>query len=635
MHLVLTFLVSFIFAVLSETALPSLIFASSEPMVTFDKEFAPVGFLDAAALEPGMKGYGKTVFSGKNIEKFNIEVIGVLKNWAAKTDMILIKMSGASLAKTGIIAGMSGSPVYIDDKMIGAVSYGWTFSKDAIAGVTPIKDMLRVLHNIDTEHLESRVVSNASRGNLRWDESSDPGLLTPDAVWESPWELQDTKVKTALASVSSAGMIQDLQMVRLVPIKTPLLVSGFDSRIIDRMGKELGKYGLLPVQSGGGCSDSSGSIDDLQPGAAVAAVLIRGDLNAASIGTLTYREGDNIVAFGHPFLHAGITDLPMSLAHVYTIIANQSTSFKVAAATDVIGRISQDRKPGIAGTIGAYARMIPCEVVVKGVQSARYNFEIVNDKILSPSLANWAMESALLATEKQAGPKMVRLRFTVHLEGRHEPIEIENTYYDVSAQWHPIYAITSHISTLLNNPFQKEVKINKISLNAYVSDTRQTAYIENVKVSKRIVKPGETIQVNVTLRPYDSRTVQKTVSFQVPKDAVPGSIISLTACDSKYSQSLKKLRAPGIFKPKNFDQLIDLIETTENSTNLIVRLRMSKRGITYQGQRFPSLPSSLLSIMASSNQSGVGILRDEVVLRIETDWVLSGIQSLPLIVENG
>jgi hypothetical protein len=401
------------------------------------------------------------------------------------------------------------------------------------------------------------------------------------------------------------------------------------------MGSELEKYGLLPMQGGGGSSALSGSIDDLQPGAAVAAVLIRGDLNAASIGTLTYREGNNIVAFGHPFFHIGTTELPMSLAHVYTIIANQSTSFKVAAATNVVGMISQDRKPGIAGTVGEYARMIPCEVEVEGVQSARYEFEIVNDKILSPSLARWAMESALLATEKQAGPKMVRLRLAIHLEGRHKPIVVEDTYYDVSSQWRPIYDITSPIGTLLNNTFQKEVKINKISLCAYVFDTRRTASIESVKVSKRTVKPGETIQINVTLRPFDSQPVQKTVSFQIPNDAVPGSIISITACDSQYSQSLKKLRAPGLFKPKNFDQLVDLIESAEKRTNLIVRLRLSKRGITYQGQRFPSLPSSLLSIMASANQSGVGILSDEAVLKIETDWVLSGMQTLPLVVESG
>lgn len=610
----MTFLISFILAIpafaglsiLSEFTLPGLTTASSVPMAPLDQEQL---FLDVDALEPGMKGYGKTVFSGKNIEKFDIEVIGVLKNWEAKTDMILVKMSGASLDKTGIIAGMSGSPVYIDDKIIGAVSYGWTFSKDAIAGVTPIGDMLKVLHNIDDECLESRVASQ------EWRAEENSVLVDPRLVGSQ-------------------------EMVRLVPIKTPLMVSGFDSRLLERMEKELGKYGLLPVQSGGGgCALSGPTLaDDLQPGAAVAAVLIRGDLNASSIGTLTYREGNNIVAFGHPFFHTGTTELPMSLAHVYTIIANQSTSFKVASATNVIGRISQDRKPGIAGTVGEYARMIPCEVEVNGASAPgglRYNFEIVNDRILSQNLAQWAMESALLATEKQAGPKMVSLYLAIHLEGRHNPVEVENTYYDVSAQWRPIYDITSPIGTLLNNPFQKDVKINKISLRANVSDTRRTAYIENVKVSKRTVKPGETIQINVTLRPFDCQPVQKTVSFQIPNDTVPGSIISITACDSQYSQSLKQLSAPDMFKPKDFDQLIDLIENTEQRTNLIVRLRLSKRGITYRGQRFPSLPTSLLSIMASSNQSGVGIIFDDAVMKIETDWVLSGMQSLPLIVENG
>ncbi len=619
MYLVLTFLISFIFAILSELTFLDSITAASAPLLSLDKE----QFLDVDALQPGMKGYGKTVFCGKNIERFDIEVIGVLKNWEAKSDMILIKMSGASLDKTGIIAGMSGSPVYVNDKMIGAVSYGWTFAKDAIAGVTPIKDMLKVLHNLNSTYERLSIVTA--------DKSNELSAMN--------YELsdQDSKVKTAFAkNTSEAGAIQDMQTVRLVPIKTPLMVSGFDSRVLERMGTEMEKYGLFPVQSGGGwCpSNSPPQADDLQPGAAVAAVLVRGDLNASSIGTLTFREGDNIVAFGHPFFHMGTTNLPMSLAHVYTIIANQSTSFKVAAATDVIGRISQDGRYGIAGTVGEYARMIPCEVEVKGAQFARYNFEIVHDKILSPSLVQWAIESALLATERQAGSKMVKLSLAIQLEGRHKPVEIENSYYDVSAQWGPLYDITSPIGVLLNNPFQ-DVKINKISLSAYVFDTQRTAYIENVKVSKRTVKPGETIQIHVTLRPFDCQNVQKTISFQIPNDTVPGSIISLAACDSQYSQSLERLRAPDMFKSKNFDQLVDLIENTEKRTNLIVRLRLSKRGITYRGHGFPSLPSSLLSIMAFSNQSGVGILYDEAVLRVETDWVLNGMQSLPLIVENG
>ncbi|HHT9125633.1 MAG TPA: SpoIVB peptidase S55 domain-containing protein [Candidatus Brocadiia bacterium] len=627
MYLVLTFLISFIFAILSELTCLDSITASSVQPVSLDNEQL---FLDVDALEPGMKGYGKTVFSGKNIERFDIEVIGVLKNWEVKSDMILIKMSGASLDKTGIIAGMSGSPVYVNDKLIGAVSYGWTFAKDAIAGVTPIRDMIKVLHNISQESDVGTTLAVAHDGA-----GTSPATTS---YWESPWALQDTRVKTALAkNTSEVGIVQDMQTVKLIPIKAPLVVSGFDSRLIERMGTELEKYGLVPVQGGGGWTSSSSSSDDLQPGAAVAAVLVRGDLNVSSIGTLTYREGDKIVAFGHPFFHTGTTNLPMSLAHVYTIIANQSTSFKVAAATDIIGRISQDRKPGIAGTVGEYAKMIPCEVEVRGASASgglRYKFEVVHDKILSPSLVQWAIESALLATEKQAGPKMVKLCLAVQLEGRHKPVEIENSYYDVSAQWAPIYDITSPIGTLLNNPFQ-DVKINKISLIAYVFDAQRTAYIENVKVSKRTVKPGETVQINVTLRPFDCTNVQKTINFQVPSDIVPGSIISLTACDSQYSQSLEKLRAPDMFKSKNFDQLIDLIENTEKRTNLIVRLRLSKRGITYQGQGFPSLPSSFLSIMAFSNRSGVGILYDEAVLKIETDWVLNGIQSLPLVVENG
>ncbi|HHT9117845.1 MAG TPA: SpoIVB peptidase S55 domain-containing protein [Candidatus Hypogeohydataceae bacterium YC38] len=566
----------------------------------------PAGIvLDLDELKPGMKGYGKTVFSGEKIEEFDVEILGVLKNWEAKTDMILVKMSGEPLDKTGIISGMSGSPVYIGDRVIGAVSYGWSFAKEAIAGVTPIKNMLQVLELRDDKEKKQLGASAES--------------------WESSLALQESSVKEVL---EKRGL--DEYPLRLVPIITPLVVSGFDQRVLKDMSSTLQKFGLFPVQGGGEALSSSDNVE-LLPGSAVATVLAKGDLNAAAVGTITYREGDTILAFGHPFIQSGRTDIPMAGAHVYTVIPSQSTSLKIAAPTRILGKISQDRKSALAGTLGEFSKMIPCRVKVKGIRGTEYNFEVVNNKFLTQNLIQWASESALLATERQAGDKTVRLSLSLDIEGRERPVRIENVYYEPHPTWFPVYHITQPISLIMNNHFM-EVNITGVTLEAEVSDERKVAIIENIRVDKRQLKPGETLHVTATIKPFAQEAVEKVVPIQIPNDVESGSIITLNVCDSNTSQALERTRAPDKFNPSSFEHLVKIFEKMEPSTNLIIRALLPKRGITYKGQELPSLPPSLLAVMSSSNQSGVNPLMEEIVHREPVEWILDGSHTLSITV---
>ena len=577
--------------------------------------------MDTDEIKSGMKGYGRTVFSGKQIESFDIEVLGVLKNWEARNDMILIKMSGGPLEKTGIIAGMSGSPVYINDKLVGAVSHGWSYSKDAIAGVTPIKAMMDVLE-IDLRNRNSSHTTN-------------------DNVWSTSLKRQDPDI---VARLESYGLLHEDEMFEntnsrqpfildLVPIQTPLIVSGFDHQSLTRLSPLFGKIGRFSLHSSSGEDGEPADLTNFMPGSAVAVEIIRGDLSASAIGTVTYRDGNDILAFGHPIIQIGNTDLPMATAEVHTILASQDTSTKMASPGKIIGRITQDRRSAIAGKIGEYTRMIPCQAEIRGSLNVTYNFEVVHDRILTPLLMQMAIENALLATEKTVGDKSMSLELNIGITGREEPVRIENEYFDSGSSWFPIYNVIEPIAMLLNNEF-KTAEIESIKLVANISEQNNIASIDNIRVSNKWVSPGEEVLLDIRLRPYTRDYTSIPVKIKIPDDVAPGSSIQVIVCDAMNSKMLEMATAPGHFSPSSFEQLIDHFEDGERNDNIIVKIRLNRKGLTYMGEDFPSLPNSFLSIISLSNQSGVTPLWSEIVKQIPTDWIINGKQTITLFVNN-
>ena len=577
--------------------------------------------MDTDEITPGMKGYGRTVFLGKQIESFDVEVLGVLKKWEAGNDMILIKMSGGPLERTGIIAGMSGSPVYIDDKLVGAVSHGWSYSKDAIAGVTPIRAMMDVLE------IDRRNRNSAPTGN--------------DNVWSTLLNRQDPSV---VAKLESYGLLHEDRLYEsinsqqpfvldLVPIQTPLIVSGFDHQSLTRMSPLFGKIGRFSLHSSSGEDGVPADLNNFMPGSAVAVEIIRGDLSASAIGTVTYRDGNDILAFGHPIVQIGNTDLPMATAEVHTILASQDTSTKMASPGKIIGRITQDRRSAIAGKIGEYTQMIPCQTEIRGSLIVTYNFEVVHDSILTPLLIQMAVESALLATEKTIGDKSMTLKLEIGIAGREEPVRIENEFFDSGPSWFPIYNVIEPITMLLNNEF-KTAEIESIKLVGEISEQNNIAFIDNVRVSNKWVSPGEELVLDIRLKPYTQELASIPVKIKVPDDVAPGSSIQVIVCDAMISKMLEITTAPGHFLPSSFEQLIDYFEDGERNNNIIVKIGLKRKGLTYMGEDFPSLPNSFISIMSLSNQSGVTPLRSEMVKRIPTEWLINGKQTINLFVNN-
>jgi hypothetical protein len=374
-------------------------------------------------------------------------------------------------------------------------------------------------------------------------------------------------------------------------------------------------------------------LHDFQPGSSVAVEIIRGDLSASAIGTVTYRDDNNILAFGHPIIQIGATDLPMATAQVHTILASLSGSVKMASPGKIIGRITQDRRSAIAGRIGEYTKMIPCQTEIRGSLNVKYNFEIIHDKILTPILLQMAVESALLATEKTVGEKSINLKLDIGIAGRKESIRIENGYFDSGPSWFPIYNIVQPITTLLNNEFQT-TEIESIKLVADISETKNIASIQNIRVSKRWVAPGEEVHLSIRLRPDTEDYISIPVRIKIPDDVVRGTSVRVTVCDAVISRMMEMVSAPGHFSPSSFEQLINNLEDTESNNNIIVKIRLNKRGLTYMGEDFPSLPNSFLTIMSLSNQSGVAPLQSETVKRVPTEWLINGKKTIILFVDN-
>ena len=548
-------------------------------------------------LRPGMRGVGKTVFSGTKVEEFQVEVLGILKNVWAKGDLILVRIEGGPLEKTGVIAGMSGSPIYINGRLIGALAYAWWFSKEPIAGVTPIKEMLPWLETGD--HSEEMTVGPVS------------GMLS-------------NEVNTNFLEGS----------LTMKTIQTPLMLSGFHPQVIKEMEPLLNELGFIPVQSGGSLS---GENPALEPGSVVGIQLIRGDLNAAGIGTLTYRSGNKILAFGHPALFGGRIDLPLTGGYVHAIMPSQLVSFKLSSSTKPVGRVYQDRKTAISGQLGEFAEMIPFQVKIKtqARKGESYNFEVINHKLLSPLLIQWAAASSILSTDKVLGESTISFRLQVSLKGR-PPILVENVFCDPRSLLSAVRELSKPINLIVQNAFE-EVWVENVSLEVEIRNERKTAKLAGLRLSKTRVRSGEALEAMIILKPFSEEYVTKVVELIVPEDTPDGKV-EIVASDAITARREEEKRAPHKFKPDSLDQLIKLMEEQDRNTDIVIKMVLPKGGAAISGEELPNLPGSVLSVMSASKEAGLaGVTKatNLVETKISTDWVISpGKHSLSLIIES-
>ena len=576
--------------------------------------------LPFSEVKPGMKGVGRTVFSGTKVEEFQVEVIGTLENVAPKRNLILVRLSGGPLASTGVLDGMSGSPVYFGDRLAGAVAYSWGFAREPVAGVTPIQEMLAI------EDKETPALPSGARASLPHE--AGPGGLR---YLERPELLPAHFASYFEPFAAPAG-----SAATLAPMRTPLVFSGFPGAVIDSLAPGLARAGLVATQGGSAPRGTAASDASIAPGGGVGIKLVRGDVEIAAICTVTYRDRDRVLACGHPLLNLGPTDLMMTQANVNGLFPSLQESFKFASAGEEVGSFRQDRATGVFGYLGKRPRMIPVRLELEPQKgpSRRYAFDVVEDPFLAPYVLYAALNGILSNDQKDYG--VVSLAYkegtTIRVAGEEE-IGLKNLFAGDMAALYTSGTVAFLTQILLNNEYHP-VHIEGINLILGYYDDQRTARLERAWVSKDRVRPGETVQVSMSIKPFRGPSVTRQVDLKIPEEAQPGRLML------QVGDGLALARAENDdddFSPRDLKQLIWLINHLRSNNTVYAVLTRTDNGILYQGQRLPNLPPSVAQVMVRPQTRGNYLrlwFRGVAEESIETGYMLSGYKLLSIDVEE-
>lgn len=528
-------------------------------------------------LKPGMKGYGLSVFKGTEPERFDVEIIGVLKNAFPKQDMILIRLAGAQLEKHKVIAGMSGSPIYIDDKLIGALAYGWNFQNDPVAGVTPIHNMLAQLNTVQPKRASSASVAP----------------VTPTLV---------------------AGR-DDLAAPR--PLLTPLSLGGFSPRVIEMIAEKFRPFGLLPVAGGGGSSGvASLPRGHIEPGGAIGVELIRGDLNATAIGTATYVDKNRILAFGHPFFLGGTVEAPAVQAEVHGILSSMAESFKLASSVADVGSMVGDWQSCIVADTKRKADMIPLAIHVTNRdtgQTEQYQMEIIRNEAFSAMLTQVAIAQAVFAASSSSGDTTAHIAIRAELTGR--TLDFSDTFFNPAGGLLDQSALMPLVQ-LFNTPFG-DPTVKRIDVTVDASLTRQTAEIKRAYFSKSEVERGEHVPLHVVVKPFGQPEITKTIEIEVPAATDSMRVLAVTVVAGDDAPA-------DVAPPDSLDDFLDALQKRHRSTELVAVVQSPGQGLQYRGKLLKNLPASVRTVLDDSSAGTVVNNADIQQLVAPTDWVLSG-----------
>ncbi len=534
-------------------------------------------------VKPGMKGIGKSVFTGHQIQDFNVEILGILENVQPKQNWILARLTGQGLENTGVIAGMSGSPVYIDGKIIGSVSFSYSFSKEAIAGITPIEDMLAI---------PEKNASIRSGGS-------------PLASWfKLPSSLEEVGrdyLNWSLNQIPAASADQ-----ALIQIKTPLVFSGFSARAFNHHKSFFSRDNFQPVLGAKMATGQALNLNvpppvTLSEGEAVGVQLMGGDLDLTAVGTVTYVDGERILAFGHPFYNLGAVDYGLTRAEILTVVPSLESSFKLAATGQLIGRVSQDRTNGVLGEIGKLPRYVQVNVEIQDNLTSKKQFKlkVVDDPILTPALLNVGLSTLIGAEERSYGNLSLDFEANIVLD-RGQIVHLEDLFSgNFDNPTTSLSSIVAAVSYLLNNNEFQQIKISQIDLKVRSVEEIRQASLEKVLLDKYAVQPGEVITARVYFRTFKNETLTEEVEFTAPP-LPAGSELELAVGDAAYMQQLEKsLYRLQDFTPRSFEHLIRLLSNLRKNNRIYFKLLVTRPGIFLKGEEWPDIPPGYKAMLTS------------------------------------
>ncbi len=528
-----------------------------------------------AEVEAGLKGYGLSVFSGERPERFEVEVVGVWRNVRPGMSFILARLSGQNLEKSGVIAGMSGSPVYFDQRPAGAVAFAWPFAQDAIAGITPIETM-RDLLDVPAEGPAELPVTA-------------PATLAEIAAGELPTEL----------------LAHALERLRPVALGRAATGVGFAATGFGERTRRLMAEPLQAMTAAGSGAVSAGR---LEPGSAVAAVLVDGDLRLAATGTVTDRVGDKILAFGHPFLGLGDLSLPMATAEVVTVLSSRMTSFKITNLGQVAGAFSLDHEAGIRGELGKRASMIPLTISVDGGGRESIDLELADVPAITPVLIAISVLGALDAATEAVGREGVDLvaRYDLGPAGR---LEIEQSFDGAGAETEAAIHLLAISSYLLQNRLE-EVRISGIELNLTRHREPRTIQLVGAHAARSRVEPGEEIVLNLDLTRYRGQKERRAITLRLPEGLSEGRYSLLVGDGVSIDAARLVLERSS---PVSFAQALEFLNRLHSRRDLVVVGVVAAKGLSVAGEVMPRLPASVRSLWGAAGSGGAQPLELAIV----------------------
>lgn len=551
-------------------------------------------FFPLEDLKPGLKGTARTVFSGSDPEDFGVEILGVLPGFPGpRQSVIIARISGPAIERTGVFAGMSGSPVYIDGKLVGAIAFSFPFAKEPIAGITPIRQMIEIFERGADEgrgdQKEPRSVTFTQLASTEWK----PAFPKP-AVTAAPF----------FAPVTAGSPLTALIGQQLAPIATPLVFSGISQESLQLFSDQLIANGLLPVSGIGGAAPitplAPSNEKTLAPGASVSVQLVRGDYSIAASGTVTLRNGKAIYAFGHPFLSLGAADMPMTESSVVTVVPNANNSFKLAVPGKMVGSVSQDRASGILGQLDQAPRMIPVKINLRTSRGRleTYKYEVASDSFLTPLLVNLTVYSTITSSERSVGESTLSVKGKIDVNG-HPSIAIDQRFSAMNAPGLAAGSIAVPVAALLSSGFEN-LEVRALEVDITSSDSKHTASLERIAIDRTEVGRGEKIEIQAFVRTESGKQFVQRIPLTIPEDVPRGKLV-LFVGDGGALQQASGAQA---FVPQDIGQLVQAINKIRKVGRLYVRLLRTNPGAVIGTNELPNLPPSVVATLNSDRTSG-------------------------------
>lgn len=575
-------------------------------LVTAAEPSPDIRTISVDQIQPGMKGVAYTVFEGTKPEPMDLEVLGVMKNMnGPKGDIILIRLKGKKVEYTGVVAGMSGSPVYIEGRLAGALAFRiGEFSKEPIAGVTPISQMLEI------------------------------NAMDRSGVIDTPTAHSSASVPS---KTSGPGQPSDAQVQSfanyLKPIETPLVFNGFSEETIRQFAPQFASAGIVPVMGAGSVSDTK-QPEPMEPGSAVSAILVRGDMDIAATCTVTYMDPQRLLACGHPLLQYGMVDMPMTKANVLATLPSPLNAFKIVNATEPVGSFVQDRHTGILGLFGKEPQMIPVTLNIHGGPTDKqFHYEVLNNARLSPVAMMATVFNALRGMNEYGEETTYRMNGLISVKGFPD-VTLQNMFapMDGSSPGAMLVALSvgDRFSRIFDNPWERP-NIKGVQLDFDIVKERRWARLENVRTDLTEARPGDEITVEAVLRPYRGERIVRQIKLHVPTSTSKGPLRILVS----DGDTLDRFRrgGPALGRKLDLASTIALLNKEHSNNRLYVSLLEADPEAMVADKVMPTLPLSVMNVMEGMRGTQeMVVLGESSVNEASTplDYVVSGAQLLTI-----